>query len=135
MVYNQLFCIKPTLEITNKLIKLFGLRDIHDKTEFSILNMIQNNTLTTFKNIEPEIKEYYIPCKRIKYISPNLDNKTLITILRQFLKIHNHDLYSYEKFIKGTKYLIYHIITKQEKENIKRIKKRIITKPITIIFD
>jgi hypothetical protein len=42
---------------------------------------------------------------------------------------------SREKFIKGSKYLIYRIITKHEKENIKRLKRVIPNKEVTIVFD
>jgi len=135
MVLNQLFRISPSLELTIKFIKMFGLRDINDKTEFCVLDMDKLNTLGNFKNIQKEIKNCYIPCKRKKYINNQLDNKALLTILRQFLKIHDYDMNSREKFIKGSKYLIYRIITKHEKENIKRLKRVIPNKEVTIVFD
>ena len=135
MVLNQLFRISPSLELTNKFVKIFGLRDINDKTKFCVLDMDRLNTLGNFKNIQKEIKNCYIPCKRKKYIDNKIDNKGLLTILRQFLKIHDHDMDSHEKFIKGSKYLIYRIITKHEKENIKRLKRAIPNKEITIVFD
>jgi len=135
MVLNQLFRISPSLELTIKLIKIFGLRDINDKTEFCVLDMDRLNTLGNFKNIQKEIKNCYIPCKRKKYIDSHIDNKGLLTVLRQFLKVHDYDIDSREKFIKGTKYLIYRIITKHEKENIKRLKRAIPNKEITIVFD
>ena len=61
-----------------------------------------------------------------------LTNKEAITILRQLLKIHDYDLNSREKFIKGIKYSVYKIITKQDKLfNIKKNK----NKEIVIVFD
>jgi hypothetical protein len=73
MVLNQLFRISPSLELTIKLIKIFGLRDINDKTEFCVLDMDRLNTLGNFKNIQKEIKNCYIPCKRKKYIDSHID--------------------------------------------------------------
>jgi hypothetical protein len=134
MVLNQLFAHRPPLELVNKMLPKFGIKNIDDNTtEFTLLDMAQLNTLTSVLTFENEIKECYIPCKRDKYLG-NLDDKGLITVLRQFLKMHDHDLQSREKFIKGTKYLVYHVITKQEKDFIKKSKKPQ-KKEITIVFD
>lgn len=134
MILNQLFNYRPSLELTNKIIQKFGLNDINDTTEFTFLDMNRLNTTTNIKSFENEIRECYIPCKRAKYVS-EFTNKSIITILRQFLKIYDYDLTSYEKFIKGTKYLVYKIITKKDKEFTKKNKKYIAKKEITIIFD
>ena len=134
MVLNQLFNEKPSLELVNKLVSKFGLKDINDSTEFTTLDMDRINTLVNFKIIENDIRDIYIPCKREKYAS-SFTNKSLITILRQFIKMYEHDLFSKEKFIKGQKYLVYKIITKQDKEFSKKNKKYINKKEITIVFD
>lgn len=134
MVLNQLFNEKPSLELVNKLVSKFGLTDINDSTEFTTLDMDRVNTLVNFKTIESDIKDAYIPCKRGKYAS-TFTNKSLITILRQFVKVYDRDLFSKEKFINGRKFLVYKIITKQDKEFTKKNKKYINKKEITIIFD
>lgn len=134
MVLNQLFAHRPSLELVLKMLSKFGIHNINDTTtEFTLLDMEKLNTLISIKTFENEIKECYIPCKRDKYVR-HLDDKALITVLRQFLKMHDYDLQSHEKFIKGTKYLVYHIITKQEKDFIKKNKKKQ-QKEITIVFD
>ena len=136
MVINQLFIDRPSFEVTLKLVRIFGLKNMNDETLFSILDMDYNNVLTKFKTIENEIIECYIPCKRKLYLS-NLNNKSLINILRQFLKTQDYDLFSYEKILKGKKYLLYKIVTKEQKEKINRLKKKdkIPTKNVTVIFD
>lgn len=136
MVVNQLFNDRPSFEVTLKLVRLFGLKDMKDQTEFSTLFMNHNNTLTNFKVIEEEIAECYIPCKRKVYLS-NITNKSLISILRQFLKTQDYDLSSNEKIINGKKYLVYKIVTKNQKEKINRLKPnyRVPNKNITIVFD
>jgi hypothetical protein len=134
MVLNQLFNEKPSLELVNKIIQKFGLKDINDTTEFTTLDMDKINTLVNIKPLVDEIRDCYIPCKRVKYAS-EFNNKTVITILRQFIKMYDHDLSSKEKFIKGTKYLVYKIITKQDKDFSKKNKKYINKKEITIVFD
>ena len=134
MVLNQLFAYRPPLELVSKMLPKFGIFNIDDNTtEFTLIDMAQLNTLTSLRAYEDEIKKCYIPCKRDKYLV-SLDDKSLITILRQFLKMHDHDLQSREKFIKVTKYLVYHVITKQEKDFIKKSKKPH-NKEVTIVFD
>ena len=134
MVLHQLFIKKPSLEIINKIIQKIGLKDINDTTEFNTLDIDKNNAIMNIKIFEQEIKDCYIPCKKNKYAG-DINNKTIITILRQFLKLHDYDLHSKEKFIKGTKYLMYKIISKKEKDKIKKTKKYISKKEVTIIFD
>ena len=134
MVLNQLFVHRPSLELINKILPKFGIKNISDNTtEFTLLDMAHLNTLAIVKTFIDEITACYIPCKRDKYLG-ELDDKALITVLRQFLKMHDYDLQSREKFIKGTKYLVYHIVTKQEKDFIKKNKKPQ-KKEITIVFD
>lgn len=134
MVLNQLFNEKPSLELINKILQKIGLKDINDITEFTTLDLDKNNSITSIKQFEDEIKECYIPCKRVKYVS-EINNKTIITILRQFLKIYEYDLISREKYIGNIKYLLYKIVTKKDKDLSKKNKKYINKKEITIVFD
>lgn len=50
----------------------------------------------------------------------NIDEKRAITILRQFIKIHNYTLMSKEKYVKGKKNLFYQVIPMQIDMNTKR---------------
>ena len=134
MVLNQLFISKPPLELLNELLKGFGINKLNSKKEFSYIDMNRLNTLNTFHNLENDLKKYYIPCKQKIYFNNiiNLTNKEAITILRQLLKINNYDLNSKEKFIKGIKYSVYNIISKEEKLFSKNKNKN---DEIVIIFD
>lgn len=134
MVLNQLFNYKPSLELVNKIIQKIGLKDIHDNSTFTTLDIDRHNTIMNIKIFENEIKDCYIPCKQQKYVN-EINNKTIITILRQFLKLHEYDLHSKEKFINNTKYILYKIISKKEKDKIKKTKKYISNKSVTIVFD
>lgn len=134
MVLNQLFNYKPSLELVNKIIQKIGLKDIHDNSTFTTLDIDRHDTIMNIKIFENEIKDCYIPCKQQKYVN-EINNKTIITILRQFLKLHEYDLHSKEKFINNTKYILYKIISKKEKDKIKKTKKYISNKSVTIVFD
>jgi hypothetical protein len=134
MTINQLFISKPPIELLQSLILGFGLKNFNDKKEFCYLDMDRLNTLQVFHNLEKELSKYYLPCKKKNYFNDIkiLTNKEAITILKQLLKIYDYDLNSREKFIKGTKYSIYKLITKQDKIFNLHKKKN---KEITIIFD
>jgi hypothetical protein len=133
MVLNQLFVSKPPFELVNNIIKKFGLKHINDTKQFSYIDMNKNNTLSIFNSLENELNKYYLPCKKKKYLNNvnTLTNKQAITILRQLLKVYNYDLFSKEKFIKGTKYSVYKIISKNDK--IFNLNKK--NKEIIILFD
>lgn len=105
---NQLFRNTPDLKSTNKIIKLFGLKDINDNHSFTKENLKELNTADEMTKIIDELQQFYLPCK-MKYIT-NINEKKCITILRQFLKCQNFTLNSKEKYVKGIKYLFYQII-------------------------
>ena len=118
MVVNQLFTEKPSIEFINKFVATLGLQNINDNKEFTVLDMLQHNTIVALQPLQKELNELYLPCKRA-YIA-NLTHKNIITILRQILKTIEHDLFSKEKFIGGVKYIVYRISTKTEKELINK---------------
>ena len=110
---NQLFKVSPDLKFTESLLKLFGIKDINDNHSFTRSNLEDLKTVHKIKESINEITKYYIPCKAKKYLPNELDEKKCITILRQFLKIHNHTLISKEKYLKGKKLLFYQVIPQQ----------------------
>ena len=136
MVVNQLFMQKPPNELLVKIIKAFGLNDLNDTKEFSQIDMDNYNTLTIFHTLEKELADCYIPCKRQEYTGNirNIIYKEAVTIFRQFLKAYNYDLQSKERYIKGIRYLVYKIVTKQEKY-INKTKKNPPKKEFIIVFD
>tara|TARA_Y100000817_G_C16845338_1_gene539827 strand:+ start:473 stop:859 length:387 start_codon:yes stop_codon:yes gene_type:complete len=109
---NQLFKVSPDLKITEKILKNFGINDINDNHSFTRINLRDLNTVDKINEMEEELRRYYIPCKAKLYLI-NINEKKCITILRQFLKIHNYTLMSKEKYIKGKKNLFYQVIPLQ----------------------
>jgi hypothetical protein len=153
MVINQLFISKPPIELVTKLINAFGIKNINDSSEFSYIDMnINRNSnspgsepISIISNLQKELSEYYIPCKRKIYFdmsgnsgnSGNIDNieqsKSLITILRQLLKLYNYNLSSREGYINGIKNMIYKIVVNTKVKKIR--KKRLPRKEFVINFD
>lgn len=135
MVVNQLFIIKPTQDLITKIINTFGIKDLKDNHEFSLLDMNNIETVKKLKELELDIKKYYLPCKQKIYLE-NWNYKTCITIARQFLKTIDYDINSREKFINNKKYLLYKLITRQEKEQEKiKKEKKTKKKEVIITFD
>jgi hypothetical protein len=105
---NQLFTKCPTDEIIKKILDAFTITDIDDHKTFSKLDFKQMKTIEKLETIRSELEKFYIPCKARTYLA-YMDDKTVLTILRQFLKTRNRILISQEKFINGKKYSVYHI--------------------------
>ena len=160
MVINQLFISKPPIELVTKLINAFGIKNINDSSEFSYMNMNMNmdmnmnrnmnmnsnspglEPISIISNLQKELSEYYIPCKRKIYFdmsgnAGNIDNieqsKSLITILRQLLKLYNYNLSSREGYVNGIKNMIYKIVVNTKVKKIR--KKRLPRKEFVINFD
>tara|TARA_B100001094_G_C18049585_1_gene729319 strand:+ start:257 stop:646 length:390 start_codon:yes stop_codon:yes gene_type:complete len=123
---NQLFRIIPDKKITLKLLSFFGIHNFEDNHSFTKDFLIEFNTLDKLNNIIKELENYYIPCKYKIYLR-NLNEKKCITILRQFIKIHDYTLFSKEKYKNGKKLLFYQVIRKQiDLQNIKKSNDKII---------
>ncbi len=108
MKRNQLFKKIPDLNFIIDFIQIFGLKSLDDIRQFSRKNLEQLDTLEKLKEFLPRLSEYYIHCKKLKYLD-NVDIKKAITILRQILREYNYKVNSIEKFVDGKKILLYNI--------------------------
>jgi len=103
---NQLFKKLPPIDLFERLVKIYGLTDINDCRKFTKDYLIKNRTLEKIEGLREELEEYYLPCKTTKYLS-DLDEKKLITILRQIAKVFDYHVISNEKYINSKKVLQY----------------------------
>jgi len=106
MKKNQLFRKLPTLDLFERFVKIFGLIDINDSRKFTRDTLTNQKTLEKFEGFREELEEYYIPCKVEKYLS-DMNEKKLITVLRQIGKVYDYSVISNEKFINSRKVLQY----------------------------
>lgn len=113
MKRNQLFKLEPDKEFVIEFVKIFGLKNIDDRRKFSRATLVNIKTLEKFELYKEELKNYYIPCKYEKYVT-NLNEKKLVTILRQIVKLHNYKVISQEKYIDGKKTLLYSLESEVE---------------------
>lgn len=93
---------KILIELINKDITEFGFY------QFSLMNLKNKNIMEKINKYIPELKKYYLKCKHNKYLE-NLNEKKIITIFRQLLKIYDYTLFTQEKYDNGIKYLLYTI--------------------------
>jgi len=106
MKKNQLFRKLPTLDLFERFVKIFGLIDINDSRKFTRDTLINQKTIEKFDGFREELEEYYIPCKVDKYLK-DMNEKKLITVLRQIGKIYDYNVISNEKFLNSKKVLQY----------------------------
>ena len=139
MTINQLFLIKPPMDLLLKLLKHCSINSLDSNVQISLKSLDLNNTLIKSKLILDDISEYYLPCKKKKCFN-ELDNKKLITIIKQLLKLYDHKLQSNEKYSRGSKYTVYQIIPIKDDvdANLKKTKKSnhvIAKKKVVLKFD
>jgi hypothetical protein len=103
---NQLFKKMPPIDLFERLVKIYGLTDINDCRKFTKDHLTKNKTLEKIEGLREELEEYYLPCKTTKYLT-DLDEKKLITILRQIAKIFDYHVTSNEKYLNSKKVLQY----------------------------
>merc|ERR1711916_202463 len=75
---------------------------------FSKKTIINKNIKNIIEESVDDLKKLYIKCKHRIYLE-NLNEKKIITLLRQLLREHNFDLKAKEKYENGKKYLLYSI--------------------------
>jgi len=104
---NQTFRNLPDINITNLLLETFGLENLDDNRLFTRDHMVEIDTVEKINKLTSKLSEYYLPCKK-NYLE-DINEKKSITILRQFVKIHNYKVSTFEKSIKGKKQMIYQL--------------------------
>ena len=122
MPINQLFSKKPNNEILEKILSCFNLKNLQEDKQFTRKNLKDFETVKKIENIVDDLRDFYIPCKRGDKYLTKLNEKKVITILRQVVKCFNYFVFSKEKYIKGEKNITYQIMPVNKKE-ILRLKK------------
>tara|TARA_Y100000590_G_scaffold456043_1_gene605793 strand:- start:1766 stop:2161 length:396 start_codon:yes stop_codon:yes gene_type:complete len=124
MTKNQLFKNYPSEEFVIELLNIYGIQDFYDNHYFTKKDLEDLNTIQKLNEFKETLINYYIPCKAKLYLNNINNHKKAITILRQFLKTQNYTLLSKEKYIKGTKYNTYTVISITNNLNIDKNKDR-----------
>ena len=119
---NQLFTKEiPPYDLVNKVLNILINKDLDENIyyEFSKRNIKIKNICDKINIYIKELKKYYLKCKHKKYLE-NLNEKKVITLFRQLLRLYNFSLNSFEKYDNGQKYLLY-VIQKKKNLSLKKI--------------
>ena len=121
-IKNQLFRQYVEHDFINNLIKECFNIELNNATyySFSKKTIVNRNIIEILNNKIDLLKKYYIKCKHKIYLE-NLNEKKIITLLRQLLRIHDYELKAKEKYENGKKYLLYTISKKLLNNDIKKI--------------
>jgi len=103
---SQLFKKNPDQELFTKIIQTLGIDEFKEDFSFRKKDLLSFGTIDKIKALEPELREYYFPCKCKLYLD-NLNENKCITIIRQFLRYFGYNLISKEKYLNGEKFIIY----------------------------
>lgn len=109
MTINQLFQKEPDKHILDELLRIFGYVDSNNLDKpFTKDDLVQLKVVEKMGKLRSKLKEYYLPCKAKLYCN-TMSPKSCITILRQFLKVHDLKLNYWEGYTLGTKKTFYKI--------------------------
>lgn len=140
MKKDQLFKKSPSDELLHKVLNSFGLVDLSDSRSFSRKDLKILKTVDKIYELKSELSFCYLACKARTYLN-NLNEKNVITILRQVLKTRHYTIVSREKYMRGEKFIIYSISLIDKNKYIPILEYKKLTQtgnienPITLTFD
>jgi hypothetical protein len=100
----------------------FKLENLQDTKIFTKKDLKEYETVDKINLKKKEFEKYYLPCKGKKYLN-ELNEKKVITILKQILKTFNYFVFSKEKYIDGEKFITYQLVPIDQR-NILKVKKK-----------
>jgi hypothetical protein len=107
---NQLFTKNPDREIILDILSAFGYQNFNNIDQpFNKKDLEKRKTVEKMQKLKPKLEEYYIPCKAKIYLKKKLTSRSIMTILRQFLKSEGYFLNYWESYIDGIKTTYYQI--------------------------
>tara|TARA_B100000131_G_C18072523_1_gene595062 strand:- start:562 stop:984 length:423 start_codon:yes stop_codon:yes gene_type:complete len=116
MTKNQLFRKIPPKDLVSQIVHTFGLKSLDDSSKFSKKKLKLIKTVDAINELKPQLEKYYLPCKARTYLN-GLNEKNVITILRQCIRIYGYKIDSREKYMKGEKYILYRLMKDIKDEN------------------
>jgi|UniRef100_A0A6C0E7P5 hypothetical protein len=122
---NQLFKKEPDREIILDLINAFGYQNINQIDQpFNKSDLEKRKTIDKIQKLKSKLEKYYIPCKAKNYLNKKLTIKSILTILRQFIKSEGYFLNYWESYVDGVKITYYQI---KEDETVKKNKTYVVS--------
>ena len=133
MSKNQLFRKLPPDELFIQVLNAYGFKNLEDKRSITRDYLKREGAVEKILRLKPDLEKYYLPCKARTYLN-GLNEKNIITILRQLLKTRDYTIISNEKYIRGEKFISYRLDNYETKIYNPIIIKYKKNTPITISF-
>ena len=135
MTLNQLFKKRPNIELVLEILKLLKINNLEEtKYKSFSKNDITPAVLSGMENMRHVFEDYYIKCKFDIYFT-FIDQKKVVTILRQCLKAIDYKLASRKEYISGKRLILYSVVNTKDIENKEALEPLKIPKSTTIVFD
>ena len=135
MTLNQFFKKRPTIELVLEILKLLKINNLEEtKYKSFSKNDITQAVLSELENKRYIFQDYYIKCKYDIYFT-FLDQKKVVTILRQCLKAIDYKLTSRKEYISGKRIIVYSVLNTKDIESKNVSEPLKIPKSTTIVFD
>lgn len=104
---SQLFRKIPSKEVIEEVLNLLGIYNFNQTYKFSRKEIKEKGIKE--KLFELNFEQYYTPSKYKVYFT-DIDEKKIVTILRQLLRLYGYKLESKEKYTSGRKHLLYNLV-------------------------
>ncbi len=118
MKINQLFTRCVELEVANRLVTCIGLTGMNDGRNFTKYDLIRVDAVRNFeRDLLPELATYYLPCKAKLYLV-DLNEKKLLTVVKQVLRLHTYCVFAKEKSFGSKKIIVYRVVCA---DNVNRV--------------
>lgn len=127
---NQLFTRVPPPELVTRLLLLLGLQGPHDNRAFTKYDLRRMRSIERADEVMIELERYYLPCKYKLYCSLQLEEKSLITVVRQCTRLYGCHLQAKEHNMGKKKVVVYRLMQDGAHEGM-----RVARTPQTIAFD
>lgn len=102
---SQYFKVHPTDEIVNKVIECFHLNSLDDDKIFTRNDLIYHNVVDNVSDISHQLEHFYFPHK-IKWVLNDLTEKSVINILRHFVKTRGYNVHCFGNQKKEVSYRV-----------------------------
>ena len=105
----QLFSVYPDIDLTNSVVRAFGLTSVDDGTPFTRKDIVSRNTPTKLGLLRSRLEQVYIPCKASVYVAKDITKDRSLTILRHFLRAAGYSLSASDVNFDGRRTQVYRI--------------------------
>ena len=109
MVVIQLFTVYPSRDLTNAVVRAFGLTSIDDNSPFTRKDVVARGTAARLTELRDALAEVYIPCKAAVYVMEDITHVRCLTILRHFLRAAGYMLQASDATFDGHRTQVYRI--------------------------